>query len=81
MPQHLVMASCLTSLHSQTACRLPVSPTRNLLGLRGSGVVPSTVWNRFERELDTEPCLTDTPTPRQQAVIDRIVGRCDAGKD
>lgn len=30
----------------------------------------ATVWERFERELDAEPCLTDPPTPRQQKLTD-----------
>jgi hypothetical protein len=47
---------------------------RRFIDGHGSGAVPSIVWACFERELDTEPCLTDAPTPRQQAVLDEIMG-------
>lgn len=38
-------------------------------------MVAGTIWDCFERDLDTEPCLTDAPTLRQQANIDRAVER------
>ena len=46
---------------------------RHMIGKRGEAMVFDSVWSCFEHELDAEPCLTDTPTPRQQAVIDGMV--------
>ncbi len=43
---------------------------RVLLGTRvGTANTPANVWERFEHELDAEPCLTDAPTPRQRGLL------------
>ncbi|WP_042266804.1 hypothetical protein [Paraburkholderia heleia] len=79
-PQPLVL-ELLWEIHRLHATIRRAHQIRSLLGPGGSGVVPSTVWSCFERELDREPCLTDKPTPRQQAVIDRIVDSRAAPKE
>jgi hypothetical protein len=37
--------------------------------------VPEVIWLAFEHELDSEPCLRDPLTPRQQARSDKWVSR------
>ena len=76
-----VVLELLWEIHRLHATIMRAHQIRSLLGPRGSGVVPSTVWSCFERELDAEPCLTDKPTPRQQAMIDSVVSRRGANKE
>jgi len=40
-----------------------------------SHMVAGGIWDCFERDLDKEPCLTDLPTQRQQALSDWLVDR------
>ncbi len=79
-PDPLVL-ELLWEIHRLRSTITRAQQIRSLLGSGGSGVVPSTVWSCFERELDNEPCLRDKPTPRQQAIIDRILSRRGAAKE
>ncbi|WP_321947194.1 hypothetical protein [Paraburkholderia sp. J10-1] len=73
-PEPVVLA-LLWEIHRMRATISRANQIRVFLSPNGSGVIPGSVWQCFECELDAEPCLTDRPTKRQQAVVDRIVGR------
>ncbi|MDE1141155.1 MAG: hypothetical protein PW999_16100 [Paraburkholderia tropica] len=75
------MLELLWEIHRLRATITRAQQIRSLLGSGGSGVAPSTVWSCFERELDSEPCLTDKSTLRQQAAIDRILSLRPAPKE
>lgn len=70
-----VVLELLWEIHRLRATISRANQIRAFLSPNGSGVVPGSVWQCFMRELDAEPCLTDSPTPRQQAMVDRILDR------
>lgn len=70
-----VVLELLWEIHRLRATISRANQIRAFLSPSGSGVIPGSVWQCFMRELDAEPCLTDQPTARQQAVVDQIVGR------
>lgn len=68
-----VVLELLWEIHRLRATIRRADQVRQMLGPHGSHGIPETVWGCFVRELDAEPCLTDPPTPRQQAIVDNIV--------
>jgi hypothetical protein len=70
-----VVLELLWEIHRLRATISRADQVRKCLGPNGSHGVPSSVWECFNRQLDAEPCVTDTPTQRQQAKIDSIVNR------
>jgi hypothetical protein len=78
---HPLVLELLWEIHRLRATISRANQVRHFLGSGGYGTVPSSVWECFERELDAEPCLTDPPTPRQQAVVDAILDRRPAKRD
>ncbi len=76
-----VVLELLWEIHRLRATISRANQVRNFIGARGHGAVPSSVWECFIRELDTEPCLTDKPTPRQEAVVERILTRPSKSDD
>lgn len=69
-----VVLELLWEIHRLRATISRADQVRRFMGPAGNYSVPGPVWECFNRELDAEPCLTDRPTPRQQAVIDRLGG-------
>lgn len=45
------------------------------MGPNGTHAVLNSVWECFNRELDAESYLTDAPTLRQNALVERIINR------
>ncbi|QBR00497.1 hypothetical protein [Paraburkholderia pallida] len=68
-PEPIVL-ELLWEIHRLRSTILRANQVRRFMGPDGTYNVPGPVWECFNRELDVEPCLTDEPTPRQQAVID-----------
>lgn len=64
----------LWGIHRLRATVLRAYQVRRILR-HAPAAVPIALWEAFTRELDTEPCLRDPPTPRQQNVIDRMKRR------
>ena len=73
-PEPIVL-ELLREIHRLRATISRANQIRHFLGSNGHGVVPSSVWGCFLRELDAEPCLSDKPTQRQQAMVDKILKR------
>lgn len=67
----------LQEIHRLQATIRSADQIRQMIGSTGSRYVAGTVWERFVRELNAEPCLTDPPTPRQQRLIDEQMRRLD----
>jgi hypothetical protein len=76
-----VVLELLWEIHRLRATISRANQIREFLGPNGCGSVPSSVWSCFVRELDAEPCLTDKATPRQQAIVDRVVNRNREGAE
>jgi hypothetical protein len=67
-----VVLELLWEIHRLRSTISRANQVRQFIG-KGHGAVPSSVWECFVRELEVEPCLTDKATPRQQAVVDRVM--------
>lgn len=65
-----VVLELLWEIHRLRATVSRANQVRAFLAPHGHGVIPTSVWECFNNELDTEPLLTDPPTPRQQKLID-----------
>jgi len=74
-----VVLELLWEIHRLRATIKRAEQVRQMIGKRGHSLVPGSVWSCFERELDAEPCLTDPPTPRQKAMVDKIIERPPRG--
>ncbi|MEM5449837.1 hypothetical protein [Paraburkholderia guartelaensis] len=76
-----VVRELLWEIHRLRATVSRANQVRQFMGPTGSHGVPSSIWECFTRDLDAEPCLTDPPTARQQAVVDKLVDRRARGYD
>lgn len=74
-----VVLELLWEIHRLRATVSRADQIRHMIGKRGDSLVPGSVWSCFERELDAEPCLTDPPTPRQRALLDKLIERPPRG--
>jgi hypothetical protein len=70
-----VVLELLWEIHRLRATISRADQVRKFMGPNGTHAVPGSVWECFTRELDAEPCLRDEPTPRQQAIVDKIAGK------
>lgn len=64
-----VVLALLWEIHRLRATISRANQIRGFLSPHGHGVIPTSVWECFNKELDAEPLLTDPPTPRQQKLI------------
>jgi hypothetical protein len=76
-----VVLELLWEIHRLRATVSRADQVRRMIGKHGEGLVAGSVWACFERELDAEPCITDPPTARQKAVVDKLVDRPTRGYD
>lgn len=65
-----VVLELLWEIHRLRATISRANQIRAFLAPNGHGVIPTSVWECFNNELDVEPLLTDPPTPRQKRQID-----------
>lgn len=72
-----IVLRLLQEIHRLRATILRAEQIRRMIGSGGSAFVAGSVWECFERELDSEPCLTDPPTPRQQKARDAHMRELD----
>ncbi|QGZ64370.1 hypothetical protein [Paraburkholderia acidisoli] len=66
--------TALRLLHDIQQLHALIFRARQIHGMIGrrQGKVPPDMWEAFGIAVNTEPCLTDPPTQRQQARIDRM---------
>ena len=74
-----VVLELLWEIHRLRATISRADQIRRMIGKSGDALVAGSIWSCFERELDAEPCLTDAPTPRQQAIVDKLIDRAPRG--
>jgi len=62
-----VVLRLLWEIHRLRSTVSSASQIRQLIGLRvGRANTPAGIWDLFESDLDSEPCLSDPPTARQR---------------
>jgi hypothetical protein len=60
----------LWEIHRLRSTIARANQIRLMIGTRvGSANTPAGMWERFEQELDAEPCLNDPLTPRQKGLL------------
>ena len=65
-----VVVRLLWEIHRLRSTILRANQIRLTIGTRvGRANTPAGMWERFEQELDAEPCLTDPLTPRQKGLL------------
>jgi hypothetical protein len=65
-----VVLRLLWEIHRLRATIRRANQVRLMVGTRvGSANTPAGIWERFEQDLDAEPCLTDPLTPRQKGLL------------
>ncbi|MBN3814767.1 hypothetical protein [Paraburkholderia sp. Ac-20347] len=65
-----VVLRLLWEIHRLRSTISRANQVRMMIGTRvGTANTPAGIWERFEQELDAEPCLNDPLTPRQQGLL------------
>ncbi|WP_321846454.1 hypothetical protein [Paraburkholderia bannensis] len=65
-----VVLQLLWEIHRLRSTIRRANQVRMMIGTRvGSANTPAGIWERFEQDLDAEPCLTDPLTPRQKGLL------------
>ncbi|WP_027820443.1 hypothetical protein [Paraburkholderia bannensis] len=65
-----VVLQLLWEIHRLRSTIRRANQVRLMIGTRvGSANTPAGIWERFEQDLDAEPCLTDPLTPRQKGLL------------
>lgn len=65
-----VVLRLLWEIHRLRSTVSRANQVRMMIGTRvGTANTPAGIWERFEQELDAEPCLNDPLTPRQKGLL------------
>ncbi|WP_322041835.1 hypothetical protein [Paraburkholderia sp. J67] len=65
-----VVLRLLWEIHRLRSTIRRANQVRQMIGTRvGSANTPAGIWERFEQDLDAEPCLSDPLTPRQKGLL------------